>query len=242
MATTTPQLIISKRCLVTTTLTLPQLHTLFPRLHHYIHPSQPHIAVLPKTVSPVGLQKVLQFREAEVSERADNIIATVAECIQMDATMAFFGTSPLLNLRRFLALTLEEDIHEDLTLPDFQKIWQLHRLPFTEPYIKALVKALAKVDAYIDTETSVPEAFHWYIRENEDYAEKIRGKMAVLEWVCGDEELTRRVNGMKRKVESEKVDLEVLRLEKGAKAVKRMKEVMESKGKTGVEIVFMRAE
>ncbi|KAF2636537.1 hypothetical protein P280DRAFT_533657 [Massarina eburnea CBS 473.64] len=207
---------------LTTIIPFPTLNKFLPLLHRYILPSSPSSAILPVgKLSYTGLKKALQWREAEAP-----ISLKFGEMIKMHAALSFLGASPSSEAVKLLSHLIDSHFAHGLAQSQFEELWGMRSLPFTEPFLKTMVKKLALIADSVDRHTNRAD-FAQRVTKEDGYAENIGRCMAVLRWVCTVEDLEKRVENMRTELEKD-----------GGKKVKGKKgKKLRTKGLRRVEIV-----
>ncbi|KAJ4297761.1 hypothetical protein N0V90_005656 [Kalmusia sp. IMI 367209] len=198
---TSPLIVISGYEPLTTTLTLQQLTELLPTLHIYIEPQYPSIALLPAAgVSYNGLKSALHWREADLEQRSEDMESTLPLAIEMYQALAFLGNKPMSRTLRLLERKIQGEIDEDLSLCEYQHLWELRHLPFTERFICAILAQLAGIDARI-TAIALEIGHQAQFNGDRELEALFNELLYVLSWVECDEELRQRVARMQEKME-----------------------------------------
>jgi len=199
-----PIILIPGQKPLSTTLTPQQVSELFPILRIYIERSQPSIAILPSSgiVSYIGVEQALRQREAEIYEPHEEYGSSLAELIQVYQALAFLGNKPTSRARWALGKKIKQEIDEDLCLVEYQEIWELRHMPFTQPFIKAITKRLARMEMGL-ANLMRQAMFQWTMDTDAEFARTVDSAATILRWVYADASLEREVATMRVELELE---------------------------------------
>ncbi|KAF2689413.1 hypothetical protein K458DRAFT_400176 [Lentithecium fluviatile CBS 122367] len=211
-----------------TTLTPQQLSELLPTLHIYIVPSQPSLAILPAAgISCIGLRKALLWREADIQGPGEVLESNLSELVQIFQALTFLGNKSTSRNLWPLGKMIMSEINNGLSLTEYQDLWALRYLPFTEAFIKAIVKRLALMESGLAKWSEHP-SFQWMRDNDAVFARKVDVAIWILRWVYESGNLTQKVQ--RACAELEGAQKRAARMEKhgGGSAVQKFKARLET--------------
>jgi hypothetical protein len=206
-----------------------QLSELFPILRIYIERSKPSVAILPSSgiVSYTGVEQALRRREAELYEQGEETGNSLAELIQVYQALAFLGNRATSRARWALGKMIMREIHEDLCLVEYQEVWALRHMPFTKPFIKAIVKRLARMDIGL-TNLMRQAMFQCTMNEDAEFSRTVAIATTILRWVNADVSLKQSVEHMRMELQWEAKRIARMQRYGGVSAVERFSARLET--------------
>jgi hypothetical protein len=213
---------------LTTTLTPQELFELLPTLRTYIEPAYPSVAILPSVgISYTGLQMALLWREADLYGSTGELESDLSELIQIYQALAYLGNKATSRALWSLNKMILSEINEGLTLGEYQELWALHSLPFTEPFIKAIVKRLALLEMTVADIMDRLDS-QWLQDRDDEFAHMFETAVCTLRWVNKERSLKKKIEHMRSKLDWEARKVARMQKRGGISALKEFKMQLET--------------
>ncbi|KAF2712554.1 hypothetical protein K504DRAFT_464643, partial [Pleomassaria siparia CBS 279.74] len=162
------------------------------------------------SVSYAGLCTALKWRENEMmaperergEERRDDgddlkMETTLPGLVEIYNALSFLGNAQSSQILTRVAQQIGVEMRDPLAIgqEEYQRVWSLRHLPFTERWVHSVIEALVSMRTTLLTLANHPD-FQQRINTDPSVEEWFQNRVDVLGWVEGYEELSVRVMRM----------------------------------------------